>query len=221
LIVGGELLDGVGGDTPVYGMDAGSSDWNGTYGVEMTLFSTGLRSSSTVPPPPPIDAELPEPEQGSGAASSVGGQPVNGHPDPPGDPAVHTVRASTSTCWGARLNRSSCRSLSSTRRRRRCATSSRPRQRGEGLSNCPLCAVSGNANQARTYQQTEMDADHVAAWSKGGATDLANCEMLCSTHNRAKGTASRLLALSAPRVACRRAGLPQPVACWTAARGSG
>jgi 5-methylcytosine-specific restriction endonuclease McrA len=32
-----------------------------------------------------------------------------------------------------------------------------------------------------------MDADHVTAWSKGGATDLANCEMLCQTHNRAKG----------------------------------
>jgi hypothetical protein len=27
----------------------------------------------------------------------------------------------------------------------------------------------------------------VAAWSKGGATDISNCEMLCVTHNRAKG----------------------------------
>jgi hypothetical protein len=26
-----------------------------------------------------------------------------------------------------------------------------------------------------------------AAWSKGGATDIANCQMLCKTHNRAKG----------------------------------
>jgi len=24
-------------------------------------------------------------------------------------------------------------------------------------------------------------------WSKGGATDLDNCQMLCKTHNRAKG----------------------------------
>jgi 5-methylcytosine-specific restriction endonuclease McrA len=32
-----------------------------------------------------------------------------------------------------------------------------------------------------------MDADHVAAWSKGGATDTKNCQMLCKTHNRAKG----------------------------------
>ena len=34
---------------------------------------------------------------------------------------------------------------------------------------------------------TEMDADHVTAWSKGGATDIKNCQMLCKTHNRAKG----------------------------------
>ena len=56
-----------------------------------------------------------------------------------------------------------------------------------GVSNCPLCAVGNNANKARIYERNEMDADHVAAWSKGGATDLANCEMLCVTHNRAKG----------------------------------
>ena len=32
-----------------------------------------------------------------------------------------------------------------------------------------------------------MDADHVAAWSKGGDSDLKNCQMLCVPHNRAKG----------------------------------
>jgi hypothetical protein len=56
-----------------------------------------------------------------------------------------------------------------------------------GLSNCPLCAVGTNANKTRIYRLNDMDADHVAAWSKGGKTDLANCEMLCVTHNRAKG----------------------------------
>lgn len=56
-----------------------------------------------------------------------------------------------------------------------------------GVSNCPLCAVGDNANKTRIYARSEMDADHVAAWSKGGLTDLANCEMLCVTHNRAKG----------------------------------
>jgi len=57
----------------------------------------------------------------------------------------------------------------------------------EGKSNCPLCAHANNANNTRIYKLKEMDADHVAAWSQGGKTDLANCEMLCVTHNRAKG----------------------------------
>lgn len=56
-----------------------------------------------------------------------------------------------------------------------------------GTSNCPLCAVGNNANQTKIYAIKEMEADHVAAWSQGGATTAANCEMLCVTHNRAKG----------------------------------
>jgi len=55
------------------------------------------------------------------------------------------------------------------------------------ISNCPLCALSNNSNKNRIYKLNEMDADHVTAWSKGGATDSDNCEMLCKTHNRAKG----------------------------------
>lgn len=55
------------------------------------------------------------------------------------------------------------------------------------VSNCPLCAIGNNANKARIYRQNEMEADHVTAWSKGGDTSLANCEMLCIPHNRAKG----------------------------------
>ena len=42
-------------------------------------------------------------------------------------------------------------------------------------------------NKNRIWKITEMDADHVTAWSKGGATDISNCQMLCKTHNRAKG----------------------------------
>ena len=57
----------------------------------------------------------------------------------------------------------------------------------KGVSNCPLCAVGHEANAKRIWKLAEMDADHVAAWSKSGATDLANCQMLCKTHNRAKG----------------------------------
>jgi len=54
-------------------------------------------------------------------------------------------------------------------------------------SNCPLCAIGHDANKSRLWKLSEMDADHVAAWSKGGATNLKNCQMLCKTHNRAKG----------------------------------
>ena len=57
----------------------------------------------------------------------------------------------------------------------------------KGVSNCPLCAVGHAANAKQIWKLGEMDADHVAAWSKGGATDIANCQMLCKTHNRAKG----------------------------------
>ena len=56
-----------------------------------------------------------------------------------------------------------------------------------GISNCPLCAVGHEASAKRIWKIGEMDADHVAAWSKGGATDISNCQMLCKTHNRAKG----------------------------------
>ncbi len=59
--------------------------------------------------------------------------------------------------------------------------------KAEGVSNCPLCALGTDSNHIRIYKQNEMDADHVAAWSKGGATDISNCTLLCKTHNRAKG----------------------------------
>lgn len=55
------------------------------------------------------------------------------------------------------------------------------------ISNCPLCALGNDNNSRRIYKIGEMDADHVTAWSKGGATNAANCQMLCKTHNRAKG----------------------------------
>lgn len=55
------------------------------------------------------------------------------------------------------------------------------------ISNCLLCALGNNSNKNRIYKIKEMDADHVTAWSKGGKTDIKNCEMLCKTHNRAKG----------------------------------
>ncbi len=55
------------------------------------------------------------------------------------------------------------------------------------ISNCPHCALGHESNKTKIWKLVEMDADHVSAWSKGGETDIKNCEMLCKTHNRAKG----------------------------------
>jgi len=55
------------------------------------------------------------------------------------------------------------------------------------ISNCPLCALGKNSNSTKIWKQSEMEADHVEAWSKGGTTSPENCEMLCKTHNRSKG----------------------------------
>lgn len=59
--------------------------------------------------------------------------------------------------------------------------------KAEGVSNCPYCAIGHDQNAHRIWKPEEMDADHVTAWSKGGSTDIDNCQMLCKTHNRAKG----------------------------------
>jgi len=59
--------------------------------------------------------------------------------------------------------------------------------KAKGVSNCPLCATGPEATKAKIYTFAEMDADHVAAWSKKGPTTSANCQMLCKTHNRSKG----------------------------------
>ena len=57
----------------------------------------------------------------------------------------------------------------------------------KGISNCSHCAIGHDANKTKIWKPVDMDADHVSAWSKGGATSAKNCEMLCKSHNRAKG----------------------------------
>ncbi len=57
----------------------------------------------------------------------------------------------------------------------------------QGISNCPYCVQENGANKSKIWKLSEMDADHVTAWSKGGATDISNCQMLCRTHNILKG----------------------------------
>lgn len=60
--------------------------------------------------------------------------------------------------------------------------------KARGISNCPHCNSDVNqSNATRIWSYKEMDADHVSAWSKGGTTDKANCQMLCRMHNQLKG----------------------------------
>jgi hypothetical protein len=66
-------------------------------------------------------------------------------------------------------------------------TSQTSEAQAKEVSNCPLCGLGNDANKSRIWKLDEMDADHVAAWSKGGTTSIDNCQMLCKTHNRAKG----------------------------------
>jgi 5-methylcytosine-specific restriction endonuclease McrA len=47
--------------------------------------------------------------------------------------------------------------------------------------------MGAEARRTTIYRLTEMEADHVTAWSLGGTTTLDNCEMLCKPHNGAKG----------------------------------
>lgn len=59
----------------------------------------------------------------------------------------------------------------------------------QGISNCSYCAIGHDEKKAKIWTLKEMDADHVTAWSKGGSTEESNCELLCKSHNRAKGNA--------------------------------
>lgn len=54
-------------------------------------------------------------------------------------------------------------------------------------SNCPLCALGASSNKRRIWKISEMDADHVGAWSAGKPSSIENCQMLCKVHNMAKG----------------------------------
>lgn len=49
-------------------------------------------------------------------------------------------------------------------------------ERQDGI--CPIC---GNH-----FEISDMEADHIVAWSNGGRTDIDNCQMLCKVCNRRK-----------------------------------
>ena len=59
----------------------------------------------------------------------------------------------------------------------------------QGISNCSYCTIGHDEKKEKVWALKEMDADHVTAWSKGGSTEESNCELLCKSHNRAKGNA--------------------------------
>lgn len=49
------------------------------------------------------------------------------------------------------------------------------------------CKTVGNDDGKQVFDITEMEADHITPWSKGGSTNVANCQMLCLPCNRSKG----------------------------------
>ena len=49
---------------------------------------------------------------------------------------------------------------------------------------CPYCKKEGNSQTH--YELSEMQADHITPWSKGGKTVKENCMMLCRKHNAMK-----------------------------------
>ncbi len=56
-------------------------------------------------------------------------------------------------------------------------------ERQKGI--CPYCAAEHRAKVK--YELEEMEADHITPWSKGGATTVENCQLLCRDCNRRKG----------------------------------
>lgn len=56
----------------------------------------------------------------------------------------------------------------------------------KGKSNCPLCAVGKNAKEGRIYKLDEIYANRVYPSSKRRVSAPKNCQMPCTTHDRAK-----------------------------------
>ncbi len=104
------------------------------------------------------------------------------------DPAVHNARGIYEFILGGESNHSLLDVRLFDEKTKRLAYEKQTElAQAAGKSNCSLCAIGHDANATKIWAQKDMDADHVTAWSNGGSTDLSNCEMLCVTHNRAKG----------------------------------
>lgn len=60
-------------------------------------------------------------------------------------------------------------------------------ERQAGLcANGTKCRTPGNSDGQQRFELTEMEADHIKPWSKGGHTVPDNCQMLCQPCNRQK-----------------------------------
>lgn len=59
------------------------------------------------------------------------------------------------------------------------------RQQGK-CANGARCRSPGNGDGQRVFTISEMEADHITPWSKGGKTTAENCQMLCAPCNRDK-----------------------------------
>ena len=61
-------------------------------------------------------------------------------------------------------------------------------ERQKGLcANKTRCLTPGNSDGKKVFGITEMEADHIKPWSKGGKMNADNCQMLCVACNRQKG----------------------------------
>lgn len=49
------------------------------------------------------------------------------------------------------------------------------------------CRTVDNEDGTKEFKLSEMEADHITPWSKGGITDISNGQMLCLPCNRQKG----------------------------------
>ena len=57
-----------------------------------------------------------------------------------------------------------------------------------GNGKCVQCIEDGKSDEECEVPWSEYEADHIIAWSKGGASDPdENAQILCRTHNRQKG----------------------------------
>lgn len=91
-------------------------------------------------------------------------------------------------CWVGKLTRNcSTSAYSKNRQKKRLTTDKLKLLRKKKFPTVRFVPSVAMRNRTRIYHLNEMDADHVTAWSKGGATSIDNCEMLCKTHNRSKG----------------------------------